>query len=93
MSRICKEQLVSRVSDEAKIAKADVKTIIDITMKEIQKCMENNEEVVLKDFGIFKVQTLAAKKGHNINTGKTVDIPERKRVKFIPGKKLTQSVK
>jgi len=50
------------------------------------------EDVSLPGFGKFKITTRAARKGHNPQTGKKIDIPEKQVVKFAPAMALKEAV-
>ena len=44
--------------------------------------LKNGQSVYLRGFATFEVVTTKPKKGRNITKGTSVDIPERKRIKF-----------
>ena len=91
MARIGKTELINKVSESSKRSKVDTTAFINAFIKEITKAMKNGDEVVIPDFGAFKIQKVKARKGRNLKTGEQINIPEKKRVKFTPGKKLAES--
>ena len=58
----------------------------------IAKALANDEAVTLIGFGSFSVTTRAARTGRNPQTGKEIQIAEKKVVKFNVGKNLKESV-
>jgi DNA-binding protein HU-beta len=53
---------------------------------------KKGEEVVIANFGSFKVKERAERKGRNPKTGEEIIIPAKKVVSFSPGKNLKESV-
>lgn len=85
-------ELINRVSEKTKITKTDTKLILDSILYEIQTAVANNENIILKGFGTFKLQETSPRNGRNFNTGETIPIPSKKRLKFTPGKELAQAI-
>ena len=54
--------------------------------------LKKGDDVSISGFGSFKVVQRKARKGRNLRTGKEIQIPASKAVKFTPGKALKQSV-
>ena len=48
--------------------------------------------MTLVGFGTFSVSKREARQGRNPQTGKTIEIPEKKVVKFKAGSKLSETV-
>ena len=59
----------------------------------MREAMKAGDSVTFTGFGSFKVTQRAARKGRNPRTGKEINIPAGKAVKFTPGKALKESVK
>ncbi len=87
-----KTELVNNIAESANMTKVDVKNILKSVLNSIAKALANNESVTLIGFGSFSVSTRAARTGRNPQTGKEIQIAEKKVVKFRPGKKLTDSL-
>ena len=49
----------------------------------ITNALQNGKEVQLLGFGTFSVVERAARKGRNLRTNKSIDIPARKVPKFV----------
>jgi DNA-binding protein HU-beta len=87
-----KSELITSVAGSASITKAEADKVIKSVLDSIAKALSNNDSVTLIGFGSFSVSTRAARTGRNPQTGKEIQIAERKVVKFRPGKKLTDSI-
>lgn len=59
----------------------------------IGKHLDEGDTVVIQNFGKFEIKVSAARKGRNLKTGETCEIPERRKVKFSPAIKLVEKVK
>ena len=58
----------------------------------ISESLKQGEAVSISGFGSFKVVNRKARKGRNPRTGKEMQIPASKAVKFTPGKALKESL-
>ncbi len=88
-----KGDLIDRIASDAGITKAQAQdalnSFIDATTKDLKK----GNKVTLVGFGTFSVSKRSARKGRNPQTGKEINIPAKKVVKFKPGKDLSDKVK
>lgn len=50
--------------------------------------LKEDGEVVLHGIGKFSLEVIPAHQGRNPATGETIDIPEKNKIKFKPGKVL-----
>ncbi len=87
-----KTELVTHVAESAGITKIDADKVVKSVLDSIAKALANNESITLIGFGSFSVSTRAARTGRNPQTGKEIQIAEKKVVRFRPGKKLTDSL-
>jgi DNA-binding protein HU-beta len=87
-----KTELINNVAESAGLSKVEAEKVIKSVLDSIAKTLANNESVTLIGFGSFSVSTRAARTGRNPQTGKEIQIAEKKVVKFRPGKKLTDSL-
>jgi DNA-binding protein HU-beta len=91
-TRMNKTELVNNVAESAGITKVEAEKVVKSVLESIAKALANNDSVTLIGFGSFSVSTRAARTGRNPQTGKEIQIAEKKVVKFRPGKKLTDSI-
>lgn len=83
-----KAELIDAMASGAGLSKADAKKALDSFVDATTGALKNGERVALVGFGSFSVSTRSARKGRNPQTGKEIDIPEKKVVKFKAGADL-----
>ena len=88
-----KAQLIDAIAGEAKITKADAKKALDAFVNATTKALKKGDRVALVGFGTFGVTKRSARKGRNPQTGKEINIPDKKVVRFRPGSELTGTIK
>ena len=88
-----KADIVSNISEQSGIDKADVQAIVEKFMREVKGSLENGENVYLRGFGSFIIKTRAEKTGRNISKNVAVQIPAHKIPAFKPAKVFVQGVK
>ncbi len=82
-----KRDLVIRISEETGLIQQDVYAVIQKTLDYIVESLDRGETVEFRNFGVFEVRTRKQRVGRNPNKPiQVVTIPERKVVKFKPGK-------
>ena len=88
-----KRDLVVRISKETGIIQEDVYTVIQKTLDYITEGLTRGGHIELRGFGVFEVSVRKARIGRNPNKpDEIVQIPQRKIVKFKPGKKMKEQV-
>ncbi|MBV5330458.1 MAG: HU family DNA-binding protein [Chlorobium sp.] len=87
-----KTELIGNVAESASLTKVEAEKVVKSVLDSIAKALANNDSVTLIGFGSFSVSTRAARTGRNPQTGKEIQIAEKKVVKFRPGKKLTDTI-
>ena len=88
-----KADLVSNISEQLGIDKADVQATVENFMKEIKVSLEKNENVYLRGFGSFIIKKRAEKTGRNISKNIAVNIPAHNIPSFKPAKIFVKRVK
>lgn len=83
-----KAELIEAVASECDISKLAAQRAVDSVICNIARSLHRGEEVQLLGFGTFSVAQRAARKGRNLKTNETIDIPAKKVPKFVPGKHL-----
>ncbi len=88
-----KNELAVQMVKDAAITKGEalkvIDSLIDIVSEELDK---ETGKLTLVGFGTFKTTIKKKKKGRNPKTGDVIEIPKKRVVKFIPGKKLKDLV-
>jgi DNA-binding protein HU-beta len=82
------------IDEIAKIlnTKKEAQAVVESLLKNISLALKKKEDVTLTGFGTFKVVKRGARNGRNPQTGEPIKIKASKKVKFIPGKALKESV-
>ena len=77
-----KTELVNAIAEKSGLAKTDAKKALEATLEAITEAVKNDEKVALIGFGTFETAVRAARQGINPPTKETINIPEKKVVKF-----------
>ncbi len=89
-----KAELVQKIHAKAGLnTKAQTEAALDAVIASLTEALKSGEAVTFTGFGSFKLTQRAARKGRNPRTGKEINIPASKAVKFTPGKVLKDAVK
>ena len=88
-----KAELTEAIASSAKLSKADAKKALEAVITATTKSLSKGDRVSLVGFGSFSVSKRAARKGRNPQTGKEINIPAKKVVKFKAGAHLSGKVK
>ena len=88
-----KADIVSNISDQLGLDRADVQATVEKFMKEVKVSLEKGENVYLRGFGSFIIKTRAEKTGRNISKNTAVIIPAHNIPSFKPSKTFVESVK
>ena len=87
-----KGDLVEKIAKECALTKAAAEQVCNSILGTITKAVAKGDKVTLIGFGTFSVTKRAAREGRNPQTGKTIQIPAKKIVKFKAGSKLADAV-
>ena len=88
-----KAELIDAMASGAGLSKNDAKNALESFISATGEALKAGDRVALVGFGSFSVSTRAARKGRNPQTGKEIDIAEKKVVKFKAGADLSKIVK
>lgn len=84
-----KRDLVVRIARETGINQLAVASILQKTLDHIMEALTEGETIEFRDFGVFEIKTRKPRIGRNPKKPQeTVVIPERRVVKFKPGKEM-----
>lgn len=87
-----KAQLIDAMASNSGLSKADAKKALDAFISTTTDTLKNGDRVALIGFGTFSVSERGARTGRNPQTGKEIQIPSKKVVKFKAGADLADSV-
>ncbi len=66
--------------------------VIDTVFESIKAALQKGEKVEIRGFGNFRLKERKPRKARNPKTGKGVDVPEKKAVRFKVGKALREAI-
>jgi DNA-binding protein HU-beta len=87
-----KKDLVSFVAGVTNISKKDAGMCVDAVIEGIRTGLIDEGEVALVGFGSFKVKDKPAHTGRNPLTGESIEVPEKRVLKFKAAKDLKDSI-
>jgi DNA-binding protein HU-beta len=88
-----KGDLIGKISAEAGITKTQAQSALNSFIAAASTALKKGDKVTLVGFGTFATAKRTARKGRNPQTGKEINIPAKKVVKFRAGKDLAHVVK
>jgi DNA-binding protein HU-beta len=92
MAAVGKTELVSRLAQSTGKSNKETAEVVTATLDAIRDALKAGDEVRLVGFGSFAVKTSAARTGVNPQTRAKIQVPAKQRVRFSPGKELSEAV-
>lgn len=83
-----KKELIQAAAEHSGMSQGDVEKALNSILESMKLSLKNEEPVTLVGFGSFQVRNRAERKGYNPSTGKSMQVPARKVVKFKAGSAL-----
>lgn len=87
-----RQELTKRIAAQADLTQKKAGEVLEALLDSIREELQNGHEVRLVGFGSFKVRRSAARKGVNPRNRQTIEVPAKDRVRFSPGKELSEAV-
>lgn len=87
-----KAQLVDVIAEKSGLSKADSKKALDAFISSSTSALKGGDKISLVGFGSFSISQRTARTGRNPQTGKEIEIPAKKVVKFKAGSELGDAV-
>ena len=87
-----KKEIARHVYTATQLSLVDSQAAVQATFDAISKLLVKHGRVELRGFGVFKVQTRAARKAHNPRTGEEVNVSEHDTVVFKPSKLMKSAL-
>ena len=89
MATITKKKLISEISRRRSLHPNEVRLVVQSFLDCMTECLSDGDRLEFRDFGVFEVVRRKQKIGRNPkNAAVPIVIPERKAVKFTPGKRM-----
>jgi DNA-binding protein HU-beta len=87
-----RQELTKRIATQTGLTQKKAGEVLEATLATIRESLNSGHEVRLVGFGSFKVRESAARKGVNPRDRKPIEVPAKNRVRFSPGKELSDAV-
>jgi DNA-binding protein HU-beta len=87
-----KGELIDAIAEESGLSKKDSKLALEALINATSTTLKKGEKLALVGFGTFSVVARAARTGKNPQTGKAIQIPAKKAIKFSVGSELSESI-
>ena len=87
-----RQELIKRIAKEANLTQKQATDVLEVSLDSIREALQNGNEVRLTGFGSFKVRQSAARTGINPRNREKIEVPAKDRVRFTPGKELTNAI-
>lgn len=87
-----RQELTKRIAAQTGLTQKKAGEVLEATLDNIRDSLHTGNEVRLVGFGSFKVRRSAARKGVNPRDRKPIQVPAKNRVRFSPGKELSEAV-
>lgn len=88
-----RQDIVNEVSESHGYRKSDVKEMFDAIMDVMNDSLVDGRSIYIRGFGTFRQVRKAAKRARDIGRGASIELPERRGVKFVPGKLMKAGMK
>lgn len=87
-----KQDMIDKVHARfgGELSKRQAEDALNHVIDMMKGVLEEDGEIRIAGFGTFKVVERAPRKGHNPQTGESIDIPARNAVTFKPAKALKE---
>lgn len=93
MATITKKKLIQVISQKRGMHPNDVRNVIQAFLDAMTDFLGEGDRLEFRDFGVFEIVIRKQKIGRNPkNADVPIVIPERRAVKFTPGKKMKQLI-
>lgn len=86
-------ELVDKVSDDAKITKIEAAAAIKALVDAVESTLKSGGKVSIAGLGIFRVKENQPRQARNPKTGEKIQVPAKKRISFRPNSGLKATVR
>jgi integration host factor subunit beta len=85
--------LIEKVSEKVEgltLKQTDI--VIETVFDSIKEALKRGEKIEIRGFGNFRLKERQPRKARNPKTGESVDVPQKKAVRFKAGKALREAL-
>ena len=87
-----KKEMAKNIAENLGLTASVVMEVIQKALDGIIDAVVDEGRIELRNFGVFEVVTRKPRQARNPRTGETVMVPERRIVRFTPGKEMAVRV-
>lgn len=87
-----KSELIETVANRIDVPRKRAEDVVNAVFDAMKDALVDDERIEVRGFGSFTIREYKAKKGRNPRTGATVDVDEKRSVRFKAGKELRERV-
>lgn len=90
--RLNLQDLIDFLAKKQDLTKKDAESFLRELVAVISETIESNESVRIKDFGLFKLVKVNARKSVDVNTGEAIEIAAHYKLSFTPDKAFKEAI-
>jgi integration host factor subunit beta len=85
--------LIEKVSERVEgLTLKQTEIVVETVFDSIREALQRGEKIEIRGFGNFKLKERLPRKARNPKTGESVDVPQKKAVRFKAGKALREAL-
>lgn len=90
--KIYKGDIQNALMREAGISETEASDVVRLLFEHVASVLETDRYVKIKGLGIFKLIDVEARRSINVTTGESIEIPEHKKISFVPDSALKELI-
>lgn len=87
-----KKDILNKISKEAGITLSQAQRAFGALLDGMKDALNKGGKINLSGFGSFEVRVREARKGRNPKTGVSIQIPQKRRIKFNPSRSFKHTL-
>jgi integration host factor subunit beta len=85
--------LIEKVSERVEgLTLKQTEIVVETVFESIKEALQRGEKIEIRGFGNFRLKERLPRKARNPKTGESVDVPQKKAVRFKAGKALREAL-
>lgn len=88
-----KKDFIKKVSCNSGVPSEYTAKAVEGMMQAMFEAFKTGDSITLRGLGTFEVKTMTGRKGRDIKNGVTIDLPDTRKVKFVPCAELKEAMK
>lgn len=88
-----RSELIEKVAERAEgLTLKQTEIVVETVFESIKDALRGGEKIEIRGFGNFRLKDRKPRKARNPKTGETVDVPQKKAIRFKTGKALREAL-